>query len=142
MSDLALLGNMPEILQIEEYLKTLPQQECPITEYKIDDVYVRSMFIPKDTILTGKIHFNENIAILAQGTIKICNGKDSYEISAPYVMIDPGGTKRLGYAVTDVTFITVHKYYGDNPEKDLVCNSFDEYEQRRLEMEDVLRRLQ
>jgi len=129
MNNLALKGNMPEILDIEAYIKTLPQQEMPIEEYRIDGVYVRSLFIPKDTLLTGKIHNHENIAILAQGTIKICNGNESYEISAPYIMIDPGGIKRLGYAVTDVTFITIHKLEQDEEVESLVSDTFEEYEQ-------------
>lgn len=132
MSDLALQGCMPQILALEAVMKTLPQQECPIEEYRIDGVYCRSMFIPAGTILTGKIHNQENISILAQGTIKISNGFDSYEISAPHIMVDKPGIKRLGVAITDVTFINILKYSGTDPETDLVSDTFEEYEQRKL----------
>ena len=93
------------------------------------------MFIPAGTMLTGKIHNFENIAILAQGTIRITNGTESYVLTAPHIMVDEPGVKRLGYAETDVTFITVHRT--DNTEiadieKELVSNNFIEYEQQRL----------
>jgi len=135
MSNLAMLGNMPEILRIEQELLKLPQAECPVTHYHIDGVYARSMFIPAGTLLTGKIHNFENIAILAKGRLRITNGTDSYIISEGHIMVDPPGIKRLGYAETDVVFITVHRT--DNTEIDaiedeLVSDTFEEYEQQLL----------
>jgi len=135
MSNLSLLGTMPEILQIEQEILKQPQVECPVTHYNIEGVYVRSMFIPAGTILTGKIHNKENIVILSQGTIRVTNGTDAAILTAPHIMVDKPGVKRLGYAETDVTFITVHRT--DNTEievieKELVSKTFEEYEQQLL----------
>lgn len=135
MSNLAMLGNMPEILRIEQELLKLAQVDCPVTNYQLNGVYARSMFIPAGTLLTGKIHNFENIAILAKGRLRITNGTDSYIISEGHIMVDPPGIKRLGYAETDVIFITVHRT--DNTEIDaiedeLVSDTFEEYEQQLL----------
>lgn len=135
MSNLAQFGNMPEILRIEQEILSMPQVDCPVQHYQIEGVYARSMFIPAGTILTGKIHNFENIAILASGTIRITNGTESYILSAPHIMVDQPGVKRLGYAETDVTFITVHRT--DNTEitaieDELVSATFEEYEQQLL----------
>ena len=135
MSNLAELGTMPEILRIEQELLQMPQVELPIEHYQIDGVYARSMFIPAGTILTGKIHNFESIAILAKGRIRITNGTESYIISEGHIMVDKPGVKRLGYAETDVVFITVHRT--DNTEietieKELVSATFEEYEQQLL----------
>ena len=135
MSNLAELGYMPEILRIEKVLLNEVQVDCPVKHYQVDGVYVRSMFIPAGTLLTGKIHNFENIAILAQGTIRISNGTESYVISAPHVMVDKPGVKRIGYAETDVTFITVHKTVNteiEAIEKELVSATFEEYQQQLL----------
>ena len=135
MSNLAELGCMPEILRIEKVLLNGVQVDCPVKHYQVDGVYVRSMFIPAGTLLTGKIHNFENIAILAQGTIRISNGTESYVISAPHVMVDKPGVKRIGYAETDVTFITVHKTVNteiEAIEKELVSATFEEYQQQLL----------
>jgi hypothetical protein len=135
MSNLAELGTMPDILRIEQEIREMPQVTCPVEHYQVDGVYVRSMFIPAGTILTGKIHNFENIAILAQGTIRVSNGTDSYILTAPHVMVDKPGVKRIGYAETDVTFITVHKTANteiDDIEKELVSDTFEEYEQQLL----------
>jgi quercetin dioxygenase-like cupin family protein len=135
MSNLATLGNMPEILQIEAQILQMPQVELPIEHYHIDGVYARSMFIPAGTLLTGKIHNFESIAILAKGTIRITNGTESYVISEGHIMVDQPGVKRLGYAETDVVFITVHRT--DNTEieaieDELVSATFEDYEQQLL----------
>lgn len=135
MSNLAELGTMPEILRIEQEILKMPQVELPIKHYQIDGVYARSMFIPAGTILTGKIHNFESIAILAKGRIRITNGTESYIISEGHIMVDKPGVKRLGYAETDVIFITVHRT--DNIEieaieKELVSATFEEYQQQLL----------
>jgi quercetin dioxygenase-like cupin family protein len=135
MSNLAELGTMPEILRIEQEILKMPQVELPIEHYQIDGVYARSMFIPAGTILTGKIHNFESIAILAKGRIRITNGTESYIISEGHIMVDKPGVKRLGYAETDVVFITVHRT--DNIEieaieKELVSATFEEYQQQLL----------
>jgi quercetin dioxygenase-like cupin family protein len=113
----------------------MPQVELPIEHYQIDGVYARSMFIPAGTILTGKIHNFESIAILAKGRIRITNGTESYIVSEGHIMVDKPGVKRLGYAETDVVFITVHRT--DNIEieaieKELVSATFEEYQQQLL----------
>ena len=135
MSNLAELGTMPEILRIEKEMREFPSLTLPVEHYQIDGVYVRSLFLPAGTLLTGKIHNFENIAILAQGTIRVSNGTDAYVLTAPHIMVDKPGVKRIGYAETDVTFITVHKTANteiDDIEKELVSATFEEYEQQLL----------
>jgi len=135
MSALALAGNMPEILALEKVLLTLEQVECPVSHYHIDGVYVRSMFIPAGTVLTGAIHNKENVSILAQGTIRVTNGTESKVITAPYIMVDQAGIKRLGVAETDVTFINVLRTDLtdiNELEQELVSQNFEDYEQQLL----------
>ena len=132
MTSLAETGNMPEILRIQEILRALPQLDAPVQHYHIDGVYVRSLFMPAGTMATGKIHKFEGIGILAQGRLRIANAQDTKIIEAPYVMVDKPGIKRLVYAETDVTFITIHKVTStsiEDIEKELVTNTFEEYEQ-------------
>jgi hypothetical protein len=93
------------------------------------------MFIPAGTVLTGAIHNKENISILAQGTIRITNGTESKLISAPYIMVDQPGIKRLGVSETDVTFINVWRTDTtdlDEIEKEIRSDTFEEYEQKLL----------
>jgi hypothetical protein len=131
VSDLATTGNMPKILELEALMKAMPQVESPAQHYHLNGVYCRSLFIPKGCLLTGKIHNHESIGILAQGTLRITNGETSTVVTAPYITVDKPGIKRLGYAETDCTFITVHRTDLDSIdaiEEALVSDSFEEYE--------------
>jgi len=131
VSDLATFGNMSKILELEALMKAMPQVESPAQHYHLSGVYCRSLFIPKGCLLTGKIHNHESIGILAQGTLRITNGETSTVVTAPYITVDKPGIKRLGYAETDCTFITVHRTDLDSVdaiEEALVSDSFEEYE--------------
>jgi hypothetical protein len=131
VSDLATTGNMPKILELEALMKAMPQVDSPAEHYHLSGVYCRSLFIPKGCLLTGKIHNHESIGILAQGTLRITNGETSTVVTAPYITVDKPGIKRLGYAETDCTFITVHRTDLDSIdaiEEALVSDSFEEYE--------------
>jgi len=133
--ELARVGCMPEILAIEDVMRGMKQVEMPVKHHFIDGVYLRELFIPEGTLLTGKIHNKENFSILASGTLRITNGTDSMIISAPHVMSDKPGIKRMGYAETDVVFINVIKTDLtdiDEIEKDLVSDTFAEFEQHVL----------
>jgi len=131
VSDLATLGNMPKILELEEIMRGMPQLDSEAKHYHLEGVYCRSLFMPAGSLATGKIHNRESIGILAQGTLRITNGETSTVVTAPYITVDKPGIKRLGYAETDCTFITVHRTDLDSIdaiEEALVSDSFEEYE--------------
>ena len=126
-----------QIQSIEDLMMALPTAttEFDVEHYQIDGVYVRSLFIPAGMVLTGKIHNHEHIAILAQGTIRVHNGEEYKEISAPHICIEKAGIKRIGYALTDCTFINVIRTDLTDIadiENEAVSTTFEEFEQRRI----------
>lgn len=79
--------------------------------------YAREIFIPAGTILTGKIHKTEHLNIVSKGRIRVLTENGIEEISAPFTMVSSPGTKRVGKALEDTVWVTIHL----NPtnEKDL-----------------------
>jgi hypothetical protein len=140
MNTIAELGNTPAILAIEQAMLASFDQEAlkartDTQHYKIKGVYARTMFVPAGMLVTGKIHNFESIGILAQGTMRITNGETSVLVSAPYIAVDKPGIKRLGYAETDCTFISVHRTDAEeitDIEDELVSDTFEEFETKRL----------
>lgn len=137
MSELALVSAMDMIMAAEKAMLNDPRQiQLEAEHYQIKGVYVRSLFIPAGTLLTGKIHNTEYISILAQGTIKITNGTDSHEITAPKIFVCEAGTKNMGYAVDDVTFINVFrtdKETIEDIEDEVGSDTFEEFTIKLLE---------
>ena len=140
MNNLAEQGNTPAILALEQVMLSSFDQEAlkvqtDTQHYQIKGVYARTMFVPAGMLVTGKIHNFESIGILAQGTMRITNGETSVIVSAPYIAVDKPGIKRLGYAETDCTFISVHRTDAEeitDIEDELVSDTFEEYEVKRL----------
>lgn len=135
--NLALQGMNPKILELEETLRGMPQLDLPVKHYQIEGVYVRELFLPKGTVLTGKIHNTEHISILSQGELMVVSEQGTFSLKAPYTVIDKPGTKRAGYAVTDCTFINVmrsDKLTIEDLEEELVSDTFEEFEQKRLSL--------
>jgi hypothetical protein len=140
MNNLAEQGNTPAILALEQAMLASFDQEAlkaqtDTQHYQIKGVYARTMFIPAGMLVTGKIHNFESIGILAQGTMRITNGETSVLVSAPYISVDKPGIKRLGYAETDCTFISVHRTDAEeitDIEDELVSDTFEEFETKRL----------
>jgi hypothetical protein len=133
------MKHLEAIFAAEKLLLDYPQVEMTVTHYQIDGVYVRSLFIPKDVILTGRIHNKESIAILAQGTIKVCNGLETKTLTAPHIMIDQPGVKRIGYALEDCVFITVHRTDESEIERiedELTSLTLDDYVKKTARLEE------
>lgn len=87
---------------------TLTHTFAPVhDEYKCG-TYARQMFIPKGTLIVGKIHRHQHLNFIMQGKVSVATefGKRIFE--APCVFVSEVGLKRAVYAEEDTIWITVH----------------------------------
>jgi quercetin dioxygenase-like cupin family protein len=101
---------MNKVVELENYIKDLPQVEIPIEHHFAPGVYARVIHIPAGVVLTGKIHKTLHMCILAQGTVHITvdNGEQSEVYEGFCIFNAPAGSKKAIYAETDAVFINVH----------------------------------
>ena len=93
--------------------------------------YVREIFNPAGEILVTKIHKVEHPFFLLKGEMSILSEEGEMHITAPYYGVTPVGTKRVIYAHTDCTFVTVHpsdKKDLDELENELIAKDYKELE--------------
>ena len=97
------------IFRLEDHLKTLPQVEIEYVHKFTPGLYTREMRVPAGVMCTGAIHKTEHISIFLEGRMLVPdeNG-NSVEIVAPIVETAQPGIKRVGLALEDVRWITVH----------------------------------
>ena len=71
-------------------------------------VYGRQMFIPKDTLIVGKIHKHSHLNVILKGKILVTTefGKECLE--APHVFVSKFGTKRAVRSLEDTLWLTIH----------------------------------
>lgn len=93
---------------IEAEMKKQPQLELRHENFFSLGVYARALYIPKDTILTGKIHKYPQLNLLMQGIMQVLVGEEVKQIEAPFIVNSPASTKRIAHALTDCLWVTVH----------------------------------
>lgn len=82
---------------------------CPLKHTFAPGVYVREIFIPKGTVVVGKIHKHSHPNFLMSGEVVVVTESGGREnLKAPMSMISKAGTKRIVFAVEDTVWITVH----------------------------------
>lgn len=91
----------------EKILKSMPQVEMPIKHYFGDGIYAREIFIPKNTILTGRIHKHNDLNVVHYGDIDVLS-TNGFKRVGPCTFIGKAGTKQIGYAYEDTLWTTFH----------------------------------
>lgn len=111
-----------DIVALEEALSRSPDAvhgDSPLFPLKhtfAEGVYIREIFIPKGSVLTGKIHRHSHPNFLMKGEVIVfTENKGREHLKAPLSMISEPGTKRAIMALEDTVWITVHV----TPETDL-----------------------
>ena len=107
---------------------------APLEHTFADGVYVRQMYMPKDTAVVGKIHKREHVWFLLQGCISVATENKIEEYEAPCYVVSPGGSKRVILALEDSIFVNIHPNPSNTQdlielEKYNVAKDYEEYEQ-------------
>lgn len=89
--------------------RDLPAVDLVHVDHFSQGVYARELHIPAGTVLTGKIHKFQNLNILSQGRMQIfMDDGTTKEVSAPFTVVSPPGTRRAALALTDCVWTTIH----------------------------------
>lgn len=124
-----------KLLAIEEGLRKVPgafigdSDNCPLTHTFADGVYVREIFIPKGTLVVGKIHKHSHPNFLLKGDVSVATEDGVSRIKAPSSMISKAGTKRVVFAHEDTVWVTVHVTDSQDLvkiEEEIIAKSYDE----------------
>jgi hypothetical protein len=84
--------------------------QCELQHDFSDGIYIRTIKIPKGTLILGKRHRFETLNILLKGEISIYMGGNhlAKRMKAPCIFTSGPNVKKLVYAHTDVLFSNIH----------------------------------
>jgi len=83
--------------------------ECPVVHRFTDGLYIREIFMPKDSLLTSKIHNTNHPYTISKGIAMVqIDAGEWIELAAPYTGITVAGTRRVLYIVEDCIWTTYH----------------------------------
>ena len=113
--------------------------DCKLTHYytPIDEkygcgTYARQMFIPKGTLIVGKIHRHQHLNFIMQGKVSVSTEFGPKYFEAPCVFVSEVGLKRAVIAEEDTIWVTVHqtKHLGeenlDKMEEEIIAPTYKE----------------
>ena len=81
----------------------------PLVHRFTDGMYIRQIFMPKDSLITSKIHITDHPYTVSLGAVGVSiDGKEWEHIVAPYTGITKAGTRRILYILEDCIWTTYH----------------------------------
>ena len=136
MSKLSLVDNRKKITAACDFMKDLPQVECPVIHRFSPGCYLREIFMPANTVVIGKIHATEHFNIVISGSAVVTHLNDKGEfvrvnLKAGDTFISQAHVQKIVEVIEDCTWQTIHvtdKTDLDEIEKDVIIESYDQLE--------------
>lgn len=120
-----------KIDDLQAFMLEQPQADIPVRNVFSGGVYAREVFIPKGTMLVGKVHMTEHLNICLKGDLTFLSVDGPKRIKAPAMFSSPAGTKKLAYANEDSIWVNVHPDLGEDADTivdAITVNTFAEYD--------------
>lgn len=105
----ATIPTREQIERLEARMRTMEQIPIEPVHHFADGLYAREITIRAGTILTGKVHSTEHLNIISQGRIAVWTEDGMKIVAAPCTLVSRPGTKRVGFALEDTVWTTIHK---------------------------------
>ena len=98
-----------QVNEIDRVLSELPQIMFPLVHRYTPGLYIREILMPKDSLLTSRIHILEHPFVISKGSCSVWSDEKGWErLTAPYTGITKPGTRRVLYIHEDTIWTTFH----------------------------------
>jgi len=90
--------------------KLLPSEhriETKVTHEFKDGMYIRTMYMPKDTITVGKIHLVSGANFVTKGDITVLTEHGVQRLQKGFIGVSRAGIQKVGWAHEDTVFVNV-----------------------------------
>lgn len=143
--NVALLDSGPGIsrealLLLEEAISTMndPLPGDITSDTFAPGVYARTMRLPKDAVVVGKIHRHAHFNFLLKGVVSVASEFHSETFEAPRMWVSEPGIKRAIHALEDVEWVTIHPNPTDTEdmqiiEESVIANDYEQLDKSLLE---------
>lgn len=114
--------------------ETMDQNSCPVTHRFAPGCYIREIFMPKHSVVIGKIHKTEHFNIILHGKVTVVHANDDGTLErntyqAPCTFVSKAGIQKCVLMHTDCVWQTVHVTEETDVgkiEKQVIAESYDE----------------
>lgn len=130
-----------KIYALQAVVGEMAPVDCPLQHTFAPDVYLRTIVIPKGSVIVGKIHKHAHGNILSKGSVAVLTEAGGIErLEGPLTMVSEPGTKRALYALTELVWTTIHPNPTNTHDLEVIedftiAKSFEEYEAQTQQIE-------
>lgn len=119
-----------QIMALKDRLMAQPGEhiEMMVEHTVLDGMYMRKLFIPKGSIVVGKIHRKACLNVVAMGDISVMTETGYARVQAGFTLSSPVGLQKVGFAHEDTIFINVFRTDEtdiDKIEAEIACESYE-----------------
>jgi hypothetical protein len=93
---------------LKDVMRMLPQVTIEPTHVFAEGLYARGIMIPKGTILTGKVHKQDDLQIMVSGDILVKTEAGEKRLQGFNMFASKAGYQQIGRALEDTLWVTVH----------------------------------
>lgn len=83
--------------------------ELPLDHQFANGMYIRRLFIPKGSLIVGRIHKDECINVVEKGDISVLTETGMKRVQAGFTVVTPPGIQKVGYAHEDTIFTNIFR---------------------------------
>ena len=111
--------------------------ECPLKHTFTPGLYIREIFMPKDSVITSKIHKTEHPFIVSKGVVSVSIDAGEWQlIEAPYSGITKPGTRRILWVHEDTIWTTIHANPDNENENEIEERIIEKHENPLLNIKE------
>ena len=97
-----------DISKLTKGMLDMLQAECPVQHRFAPGVYIREMLIPAGTLIVGHVHKTKHFNIMLCGRIRVFIDGRVEELAGPQTILSSAGVQKVGYALEDTIWQTIH----------------------------------
>lgn len=100
-----------KIVKLTQELMAQPGKftELPLEHTFINGMYMRRLFVPKGSLIVGKIHKDACVNVVEQGDMSVLTESGFMRVKAGFTIASPGGIQKVGYAHEDTIFTNIFR---------------------------------
>jgi hypothetical protein len=114
-------------------------EECPVINNFSNNVYTRTVFMPKGAIIVGKKHKTRHLNMIMTGKARVWMDGRVLDISAPDILESHEGCRKILYIVEDMYWTTVHPT--DKTDLEEIEEMLIEPDIKPIEFNDIIKEL-
>lgn len=97
-----------DLMAMQDDFSKMEQVELPLLHDFSPGLYMRRIFMPKDTFVIGKTHKTEHFNIILSGAANVMIDGEVRLIKAPHVFKSGVGAKKALFILEDMIWMTTH----------------------------------